>query len=455
MNDKQELPLSRLLQLVSGTRLRAATSEDSSVLKATESDKGRIIHSAPFKRLQQKTQIFPLETNAAVRSRLTHSIEVAHIGRHLSQMVLDKLLKGSDFSWTYEQHKKMVAFSNTVENACLLHDIGNPAFGHFGEDAIKNWFTKNHPSVEGYEDFFCFDGNPQGFRLATYQSGFDEFGLNLTVSCILSTVKYPWTVNTKVAKGKVGLFCSSEDYYKKACEKLGWTAGKPFPLMLLMDTADDIANAMGNLEDAMENGVIQFKNFGSLLPEDWDSNIHKSQKAASDSAQFISFKTTVINKAVEIASSTFVDNIDKILTGDFEGKLLPDNGTDLSPLFQSIGEVGKNHIFNNRSVEEVELFGNAVFTGLLDNFGMLMEMNKEKFIQLIDDKVGRKNKNPFLLRLANRISKDRRDKYLVENTGSNDAQEKTARAHFIIDFISGMTDDFSVETYQILQGIKF
>lgn len=460
MNDNKGVQLQKLLNLVTGTRLRKATSGSVDVLKASESDKGRIIHSASFKRLQQKTQVFPLETNAAVRSRLTHSVEVAHIGRHLSQTVLDNLLENSTNPWDYEQHKKMVAFTNTVENACLLHDIGNPAFGHYGEDAIKNWFIHNFKSedkTEDYKDFYCFDGNPQGFRLATYQSGFDEYGLNLTVSCILSTVKYPWVIDKKPTnKKKIGLFCASEQNYKDACQKLDWKEGKPFPLMLLMDTADDIANAMGNLEDAMENDVIRFEQLDFLLGKPWLELVSNNKKSASNKEQFLSFKTNFINKAVEMASNTFYNNLDNILEGDFDQKLIPDNGEqDIPTLFNKIGDVGKNHIFNNRAVEQVELYGNAVFKGLLDNFGMLLKLEKDDFIKLIDDSVSRKDKDPLLIRLSNRISKDRREKYLKEHRESDVQAEKVARAHCIVDFISGMTDDFSVETYQILQGIKF
>ena len=447
--------LNKLLNLVSGERLRGSSTGITNVLVASESDKGRIIHSPSFKRLQQKTQVFPLETNAAVRSRLTHSIEVAQIGRFLAQKVLEKLTSQNDVSWSRDQHEKMVAFSNTVENACLLHDIGNPAFGHFGEDSIQNWFKDNSDTLVGYDDFHCFDGNPQGFRLATYQSGFDEFGLNLTVSCILSIVKYPWSLNNRPKdKKKIGFFSSSEQRYKDACKKLQWTEGHPFPFMLLMDAADDISNAMGDLEDAIENEVIRIEQFDSLLGG-WKDYLFGDYETLSHKVLFMTFKTSFIRKAVDVAATTFCDKFDDILRGNGPEKLISkQDDSELSALFDKIGEIGKNYIYSHRAVERVELFGNAVFQGLLGNFGRLFKLTKEDFFKLIDDNKSRKDKNPHLLRLANRMSKSRRDQYLREQSEEANKNEKIARAHFIVDFVSGMTDDFSVETYQFLEGIK-
>ena len=126
-----------LLSLLSENRLRDSTRGNRGLLVASESDKARVINCSPFRRLQQKAQVFPLESNAAVRSRLTHSIEVSQIGRHISQILIKKVISlGEVNKYSYED---LTAFTNTVETACLLHDIGNPPFGHFGESAIKYW----------------------------------------------------------------------------------------------------------------------------------------------------------------------------------------------------------------------------------------------------------------------------------------------------------------------------
>jgi dGTPase len=444
--------LEKLLGLLTNKRLRNSGSPD--VLRASESDKGRIIHSASFKRMQQKTQVFPLETNAAVRSRLTHSIEVAQVGRYLAQEVT-RLLRESKKSTNWEIADQVVAFTNTVENACLLHDIGNPPFGHLGESAISDWFLRKFPDETSFQDFHSFDGNPQGFRVASYQSGFDEFGLNLTASCLLSTVKYPYCLNEKPPKEKkYGLFAHDVASYKKACELANWTINKPFPLMLLMDAADDIANSMGDLEDAMENNVISFddllKKFSPNLLEfckrqDVDVSMDESLSAKE---RFLIFKTTVINQAVKEVAERFNENIPSILKGDFQEKLLEKNGkSNVSKLYELNEQLRKEKIFTNPQVEKIELFGKAIITGLLDEFEPLLSLSKEKFVDLIKEGKG----NSFHVRLVHRISKEQRDKYLKYPPNN----ELTARTHMIIDFISGMTDDFSVDTYQLLRGVRF
>lgn len=225
--------INKLLSFIQPLRLRKTSKVSETLLEATESDKGRVINSPAFRRLQQKAQVFPLEANASVRSRLTHSIEVAHIGCYIAQEILYKIQKeykveGLDF-------EKMTSFVNTVETACLLHDIGNPPFGHLGEAAIRQWFKKQ---IDNYKnnlgqcmfkelssninnlDLHKFDGNPQGFRLIRLLSGNDEFGLNLTCSLLLSTVKYPYTIDKIQNNEKIGIFKLCYPSYQEACKKI-------------------------------------------------------------------------------------------------------------------------------------------------------------------------------------------------------------------------------------------
>src|SRR6266480_1666826 len=241
----------KILRLLREVRLRDSTRGLRGVLIASESDKGRVINSAPFRRLGQKAQVFPLDPNAAVRTRLTHSIEVSQVGRHLAQKVIQSLNNGDG-----GEYATLAAFVNTVETACLLHDLGNPPFGHFGELAVQEWFR--HRKVE-IRNLINFDGNPQGFRVMSFLSGSDEYGFNLTCSLLLSTVKYPCTVETRNGTGKVGLFTSDWSRYERACTSVGWTLGKKFPFALLMDASDDIAYATSDLEDGLEKKIISME----------------------------------------------------------------------------------------------------------------------------------------------------------------------------------------------------
>lgn len=180
-------------ELLRPHRLRQSTRGAVSAVEESESDRARVLYSAAFRRLQRKTQVFPLEENAAVRSRLTHSLEVAHVGRYLATRVIEKLRSKG----IYFEAEDDLAFANIVDTACLLHDLGNPPFGHFGEAAISAWFADwsarrgSGGNSRLSEDLRFFDGNPQGFRIATSIGGIDKFGLNLTCAQIASTVKYP------------------------------------------------------------------------------------------------------------------------------------------------------------------------------------------------------------------------------------------------------------------------
>jgi dGTPase len=199
-----EKPYERLL---SGRRQRPSRVKGRTLEEEADADRGRILFCAPFRRLQNKAQVFSLETNAAVRSRLTHSLEVSSIGRYVGQQALKAFTDGELAELGLIDKQR--AFITFVETACLLHDLGNPPFGHFGEIAISDWFhlqasalkpsgiggDKLHQWEKYYADFQHFDGNPQGFRICTKlqppETG-DLFGLNLTATTLASTVKYPW-----------------------------------------------------------------------------------------------------------------------------------------------------------------------------------------------------------------------------------------------------------------------
>jgi len=424
-----------LLELISENRLRDSTLGSRGLLIASESDKGRVINSAAFRRLQQKAQVFPLEPNAAVRTRLTHSIEVSQIGRHLAQKIIEKFGSNSG------EYGKLAAFVNIVETACLLHDIGNPPFGHLGESAVKEWFSTFN-RTKPIHDLVNFDGNPQGFRLMSFLSGNDSSGFNLTSTLLLSTVKYPWDYRSKPEGKKVGLFSTDFNKYQLACEQLKWESGKKFPFMRLMDTADEIAYSMSDLEDGLEKQIFsegELKDyFGSEL---FPQGVLKP---------FIYFKTKVINDAVNVAADTFVNKIDGIINGeDFD---LIDKKSGVGELLCKVSQLAREKIYSDPAAEQVELAGRSVIKGLLNHFGELLQLPEEDFSLLVknDVKEIKKKGLDFQVRLFRRLPKSYRDKYLFDNGGA----ELERRSHVVVDFISGMTDDFALEMYQILEGIR-
>lgn len=426
----------RILSLIKEDRLRDSTTGRRGLLIASESDKGRVINSASFRRLQQKAQVFPLESNAAVRTRLTHSIEVSQVGRHLAQNIIEK---ADGNSFCYEQ---LAAFVNTIESACLLHDIGNPPFGHLGESAIKEWF-KNFSHIEEIPDLINFDGNPQGFRLMSFLAGADRYGFNLTCSLLLTTTKYPWSSENRPEGKKIGIFSGDLSSYNEACEKIGWIPGKKFPLMRLMDTADEIAYSMSDIEDGLEKGILSIDDLIEVFGND-------SFNETGPIRPFVSFKTQTINKAVNKAASSFVESIDAILSGE-DISLIPED-SEVGDILEKVKKLAKDRIYTDEAAESVELAGRSVIKGLLNHFGELLKLKEEEFSSIFhnDGKLIKKNNLDFQARLFRRLPRSYREKY----TSAPHEDETKRRAHLLVDFISGMTDDFALETYQILEGIR-
>lgn len=428
--------LDTLLRLLGEARLRPSTLGPRGLLIASESDKGRVINSGAFRRLQQKAQVFPLEPNAAVRTRLTHSIEVSQIGRHLAQKIIEKF-KGNTGSY-----EKLAAFVNTVETACLLHDIGNPPFGHLGESAVKEWFSDTKNGCPAVGDLQVFDGNPQGFRLMSFLAGADNYGLNLTCTLLLSTVKYPWNLNDRPAGKKIGLFTSDFAIYRSACNELHWEPGKHFPFMRLMDTADEIAYSMSDLEDGLEKNIISEDDLKTKFPAHFP--------AGGVLKPFVEFKTKVINWAVEAAADSFSNNIDGILAG--QDLNLIDKSTEIGDLLKQVSQFARARIYSDEAAEKVELAGRSVIKGLLNHFGELLKLPEDDFLALIEnDREKIKDRSlDFQIRLLRRLPKSYLEKYQATGRGS----ETERRSHLLVDFISGMTDDFALETYQVLEGIR-
>ena len=257
-------------RLITNKRPEKTTSPLSeTVAGAAASDRSRILYSAAFRRLQMKAQVFPLEDNAAVRSRLTHSLEVSDIGRSIARkLTMSKLDQ-------FLNPELSTAFVDIVETACLMHDIGNPPFGHFGEEALQRWFRgrgaesyKRSTQREDWEtilsqnaaDFLHFDGNPQGFRIVSQLQYGLRPGMNLTFTQFFAGIKYPRSARevdkNNPFKKKAGYFATEEDLVATMRDALKIEDGCRHPLSYIMEAADDIAYCMSDLEDGFEKGLI-------------------------------------------------------------------------------------------------------------------------------------------------------------------------------------------------------
>ena len=452
-----------LLGLLKPERRRESTRQQRDELMAAESDKGRIINHPAFRRLLGKAQVFPLEPNAAVRTRLTHSIEVAQVGRHIAYEVVERLVP-TDVS--NEEFRKWIAFASFVEAACLLHDIGNPAFGHFGEMAVREWF-KDYSKEKGFEEELeeiChFDGNPQGFRLISFLGGKDEFGLNLTYTLLLSALKYPWDIEgaSSEKKEKFGMFASDSEAYREACRRLGWKEGRLFPLAVLMEAADDIAYSMSDVEDGIEKGLLTVEEIKSAIREEVGQAAvqrYFGRQRAID--ELVYFRSSIFKEAAECVAENFCKNLSYLVEWGVrdqgERRRLLLGASEVGDALKVVRRLANQKVYCSESAERIELAGKSAICGLLSHFRVLLDMSESDFRALVGRVLkavdGGRGTHEYETRLLRRIPVSYIRKYDAR-LGRGEAEIRL-RAQLIVDYLAGMTDNFALEMYQVINGIR-
>jgi dGTPase len=264
--------------------------------------------------------------------------------------------------------------------------------------------------------------------------------MNLTCALLLSTVKYPWSRVRKPDNAKkIGIFDMDWPTYERACALLEWEAGNRFPFAFLMEAADDIAYSMSDLEDGLEKHIIRIEDLKSVFgPDRFESqSVHP----------IVAFKTSVINEAIEAAATAFASNLDEILTGT-NVRLL--SGSAVGTLLEEVNSFAREKVYSAPAAEMVELAGRSVIKGLLTHFSPLLELSEADFAGLVrNDRQFLKGRD-FHIRLLRRLP----DGYVEKYSDPTKGAELERRAHLLVDFISGMTDDFALGTFQVLQGIR-
>ena len=454
-------------KLLDTERRRDSTRGRYSLLQAIESDRARVLYSTAFRRLQGKTQVFPLDENAAIRTRLTHSLEVAHVGKYLASSILEKLedegkLREFGLSGHYG-----IAFVTVVEIACLLHDIGNPPFGHFGEVAISSWFKRYVSEVKCRNDVLLdltnFDGNPQGFRIATRLSGKDtQTGMNLTFVQLASMLKYvglPKDIN-RATLTKPGAFRTESEALGQVMSRFGLEVGRRFPLAYLMDAADDISYCLSDLEDGVEKEILTHSDVISGIEESCD-DCPESQYIIRRAAEYahgqsavpehIAFRSWIIRELVQFSATRYLDHHDDFLAGTVSD--LIDQSDPHGRLLSGVKAFARKRVYDHKIPQRIELSGWAVISGLLDHFRPILDMAREKFVCLAFD-AGKGHCFPRESRLLNRIASRHLTVYVDRYRDEmSDDEEFSNRSHMVVDFVSGMTDQFALQTYQSLSGI--
>ncbi|RNF51539.1 dGTPase [Marinomonas hwangdonensis] len=457
--------------LISTKRLRDSTSpSDRSPKQQFESDRGRVVFAPAFRRMQSKAQVFSLESNAAVRSRLTHSLEVAHIGKYIAQKIVEKAIEKQNQDLIYlSEHIEPI-----VETACFLHDIGNPPFGHLGEEAIKEWFNKNGPSLyddsinkdidpssKNYLDITNFDGNPQGLRIAmTLQGEAGKKGLNLTYTQIASLIKYPkLSTDNTIDYKKVGVFSSEADDIATIWHELKLEPSQRHPFVYIMEASDDIAYCLSDIEDGIEKNIIKseevLEHLASSFKELSDGSIAKCipTKSGEDRiiGSYISFRINMINLYVDEAAKRFIDSIER---GDFTVGFFDRDETDpFSKALKIIKLFCREHLYKSPEAEDIEIAGYNIVYGLLEKFSILLSLKRKDFDLLLSGNAkGLHLHSRMFGKLPSKLVKHYQEQLV--NIDNSDITEWYFRLQLIIDYISGMTDEFALQFYRLLNGIE-
>lgn len=356
---------------------RAAASEDGSAGLRSEFhiDHDRIVFSSAFRRLARKTQVHPLALHDHTHNRLTHSLEVASVGRSLGNRAGAMLREGGHLPAAYTPYD----IGSTVQVACLAHDLGNPPFGHTGEYALRDWFREpaHLPLLEGLStgerhDIQTYEGNAHGLRLVTSLEMYvGEGGMRLTAASLGTLVKYPWTAQTFPDRGKFNIYQAELPYFRTVADELGLLArgGEHWarhPLSYLMEAADDICYAIVDLEDAVEMGILELSELQRLLAPVVDRD--KVWQIRDPRQYAAALRGTMVGRCVKDVADTFMRHHDALLAGELPLKdLIAGAGGEVRETLDAAKQLASERVYRHRSKVVTEVAAYPCLGVLLDN----------------------------------------------------------------------------------------
>lgn len=415
--------------------------EETQMRSDFQRDFDRMIFSSPFRRMQNKTQVFPLPGSVFVHNRLTHSLEVSTVGRSISREVIQRMNR----SGLKEKEKiKLENIPDIVATACLCHDLGNPPFGHSGEKTISTWFSEgpgkslqDRLTPQEWSDFTNFEGNANSFRLLAHQFvGRRQGGFAMTYSTLGTLVKYPWSSLNANKNGKFGFFESEEELYRKVASWLEIPEISPgvftrHPLVYLMEAADDICYQIMDIEDAHRLGILSIDEATHYLlgffEEEQQNKLSRGMGYLSDPNEKISYlRSTVIGTLVENTADSFINNLYSIMNGEKTPSLVKLMPSRLTEAYEKCSQLAYSRIYCAPDVVDVDLAGNRIISYLLD---VLMDavLNPEKnYSQLLLTKIPKQYdfQSPSLY----------------------------GRIQAVLDHVSGMTDVYALDLFRKLNG---
>ncbi len=457
-------------RLLNGYRFRSHSMKRSGLdgRDEFEGDYSRVVFSSALRRLQDKSQVFPYDKCDFVRTRLTHSLEVSAIGRSLGASVENLLLKkeGDEF---IKNHKGKIG--NILATLGLLHDLGNPPFGHFGEIAIQEFFKKLFKSNKRYfskmtegerKDFKNFEGNAQCFRLITrLQYLIDENGFNLTFGTLASSLKYPCSslaINDEsVSFKKIGYFQSEEKKIERIKEVTGIVDCR-HPIAFLLEAADDIAYSAADIEDGLKKKILNLEKIRSVFKETLEKRtaretgilesldgylleVHEKYEEKEEIA-VQRFRIKAQAYMIESVVKAFNENYEEIMNGRFDKELL--EVSEAKKVRHAFKKLATKYVFKDKSILTRELVGGKAIRGLLKLFVESV---------LSDDRIKSKTRAGKLYSL---ISDNYR--FISENYPHRKKNETTPsiydRLLLVTDFVCGMTDTYALDLFQTLSGMR-
>jgi dGTPase len=407
-------------------------------------DYDRLIFSSPFRRLQNKTQVFPLPGSVFVHNRLTHSLEVACVGRSLGDAVSRKLKESTAVSASFIDEIGAI-----VSAACLAHDLGNPPFGHSGERAISTYFSegkglalKQKVGDERWTDFTRFEGNANAFRLLTHPfNGRREGGFALTYATLASIVKYPYrAIYADPKKAKFGFFTSEEETYRKIAADLGIIPDPEnvhrfarYPLVYLLEAADDICYQIMDIEDAHKLKILTTEETKGLLlnyfSEEKKQHTNEIFAAVIDTNEQIAYlRSAVIGILVRECAQVFVDKEAAILSGHFAGSLINHLPERSATAYRQCSETAFAKIYCATEVLDIELAGYKIILTLLDELIQAVLAPEKAYSKQL------------LRRIPAQYETDSPDEY--------------GKIEAVLDYISGMTDVYALDLYRKITGMS-
>lgn len=411
-------------------------------------DYDRLIFSSAFRRLQNKTQVFPLPGSIFVHNRLTHSLEVASVGMSIGNDISRRVIQKRP-----ELKETLVEELGTIVSAaCLAHDLGNPPFGHSGEKAIQTFFSegpgqkiKSMVSSEFWDDITHFEGNANAFRILTHRfKGRRQGGFVMTYSMLASIVKYPFASSLAGNHGKFGFFASEAESYRKIADELGIfcksTPGEPLkyarhPLVYMVEAADDICYEIMDIEDSHKLKILSFAETEHLLLSFFDEEIQQKirqriidEELTDENEKVVYMRASVIGKLENECVAAFLAHEEEILAGTFEGSLIDHISERQKKAYKECEKISYSKIYQSKPVLDIELSGYKIMATLMEVF-VEAAVNPSRF-----------NSKQLLRRVSSQ--------YDIENENLEE------RIMAVIDYISGMTDIYALDIYQKINGIS-